>query len=50
VSLFNSVTYSVSLARNYSGALWRPVRSGLHFDLRDRIAEPLLPVSPFVVP
>lgn len=50
VSLFNSVTYSVSLARHYSGALWRPVRSGLHFNLRDRTVQPLLPVSPFLLP
>jgi hypothetical protein len=50
VSLFNSVKYSVSLARNYSGALWRPVRSGLHFNPRDRTIQPLLPVSALVVP
>lgn len=50
VSLFNSVTYSVSLARHYSGALWRPVRGGLHFNLRDRTVQPLLPVSPLVLP
>jgi hypothetical protein len=28
VSLFNSVTYAVSLARNFKGAVWQPVRSG----------------------
>jgi hypothetical protein len=50
VSLFNSVTYSVSLSRNYSGALWRPLRSGVHFNLRDRTVQPLLPVSPLLVP
>jgi hypothetical protein len=32
VSLFNGPTYSVSLARNYSG-VWLPLRSGHHFDL-----------------
>ena len=26
----------VSLARQYSGTLWRPVRSRLHFNLRDK--------------
>jgi len=44
VSLFNSVTYSVSLTRHYSG-VWRPVRAGLHFNLRDRKVEPLQAVS-----
>jgi len=50
VSLFNSVTYSVSLARQYSGTLWRPVRSGLHFNLRDRSIRPLTAVSALLLP
>jgi hypothetical protein len=50
VSLFNSVTYAVSLARGYSGAVWRPVRSGLHFNLRKRIVEPLFAVSSLMLP
>ncbi len=45
VSLFNSVTYAVSLASGYKGAVWRPVRSGLHFNLQTRTVEPLLAVS-----
>lgn len=49
VSLFNSVTYAVSLARHYSG-VWRPVRSGLHFNLRDRTVQPLQPVSGLLLP
>jgi hypothetical protein len=34
-SPFNRVTYRVSLARDFSG-LWRPIRSGHHFDLGTR--------------
>jgi HNH endonuclease len=33
VSLFNSVTYAVSLARDFAG-VWRPLRTGHHFDYR----------------
>ncbi len=44
VSLFNYATYAVSLSRKYSG-IWRPVRSGLHFNLRDRTVQPLQAVS-----
>jgi hypothetical protein len=50
VSLFNSVTYSVSLARQYAGAVWRPIRSGLHFNVREKTVQPLLPVSDLVLP
>lgn len=49
VSLFNSVTYAVSLTRQYSG-VWRPVRSGLHFNLRDRKVQPLRAVSTHLLP
>lgn len=35
VSLFNEITYIVSLARNFSG-VWRPIRSGHHFDVSRR--------------
>jgi hypothetical protein len=35
LSLFNGPTYSVSLARNFSG-LWLPLRSGHHFNLETR--------------
>jgi len=49
VSLFNSVTYAVSLTRHYSG-VWRPVRSGLHFNLRDRKVQPLQAVSALLLP
>ena len=49
VSLFNSVTYVVSLTRHYSG-VWRPVRSGLHFNLRDRRVQQLQAVSRLLLP
>jgi len=39
VSLFNSITYSVALARRYSGTLWIPVQSGLHFNIRKKCIE-----------
>ena len=35
VSLFNGPTYSISLARNYSG-VWLPIRTGHHFGLETR--------------
>jgi hypothetical protein len=40
VSLFNAVTYRVSLARSFRG-IWRPVTAGLHFHLRTRTIESL---------
>jgi hypothetical protein len=49
VSLFNSVTYTVSLARQYSG-IWRPVRRGLHFNRRSRTVQPLQAVSSRLLP
>ena len=41
VSLFNSVTYAVALARPYTGALWVPMKNGLHFNIREKIVQPL---------
>src|ERR1041385_562230 len=41
VSLFNSITYNVSLARHYCGPLWRPIRNGLHFNIRKMCVEPM---------
>ncbi len=32
VSPFNALTYTVSLARDFEGAVWRPLRVGHHFD------------------
>jgi hypothetical protein len=49
VSLFNSVTYAVSLARQFAG-IWRPIRSGLHFDLRDRRVLPIMGISRRLLP
>ena len=49
VSLFNSITYSVSLARHYS-ALWRPIRSGLHFNIPGKTIQPLIPSSALLLP
>jgi hypothetical protein len=45
VSLFNALTYSVSLARYYSG-VWRPLRSGHHFDIETRQVRPVIGTSP----
>jgi len=44
LSLFNRVRYRVSLARNFSG-LWRPIRSGHHFDFDTRRVSPLMATS-----
>ena len=49
VSLFNSITYRVSLCRQFSG-LWVPIRSGLHYDLERKIVEPLMGFSKELVP
>lgn len=32
VSPFNALTYAVSLARDFEGGVWRPLRVGHHFD------------------
>lgn len=48
VSLFNRVTYRVSLARDFSG-LWRPIRSGHHFDIASGRISPLAATS-LIVP
>ena len=50
VSLFNSITYSISLTRGYSGLIWRPIRSGLHFDIRKNRVEPLTSISQALLP
>jgi hypothetical protein len=50
VSLFNSITYSISLARHYSGTVWRPIRSGLHFNVRKKTVEPLFSASALLLP
>jgi hypothetical protein len=41
VSLFNYVTYHVSLCCQFGGSLWRPIRNGLHFDVGRKIVQPL---------
>jgi hypothetical protein len=40
VSLFNGPTYAVSVARDYAG-VFRPIRSGHHFDLETHQISPL---------
>lgn len=48
ISLFNRITYRVSLARDFAG-LWRQVRSGHHFDLQTHRITPLVTTS-LIVP
>lgn len=36
VSLFNQLTHRVFLCRQFAHALWRPIRSGHHYDLSTR--------------
>lgn len=50
VSLFNYLTYSVLLSRGFGGALWRPVRAGLYFDINRRVVRPLAPASRMLMP
>lgn len=48
LSLFNRITYHVSLARYCSG-LWRQIRSGHHFDIESRSTSELVGTS-LIVP
>jgi len=41
VSLFNCITYRVLLCREFRSGLWRPIRSGHHYDIHDKIVRPL---------
>jgi hypothetical protein len=41
VSIFNYITYDVVLCRDLKSRLWRPVRSGHHYDLASGTVEPL---------
>lgn len=41
VSIFNHITYDVVLCRKLKSALWRPIRSGHHYDLFDMTVRPL---------
>jgi HNH endonuclease len=41
VSIFNYITYDVMLCRQLTTALWRPIRSGHHYDLLDMTVRPL---------
>ena len=45
VSLFNQLTYRVSLCRQFGHALWRPIRSGHHYDLATKKIKPLFGFS-----
>ena len=44
VSIFNYITYDVELCRALKSALWRPIRSGHHYDLTDMAVKPLMGV------
>ena len=50
VSLFNSVTYRVSLCRQFSGTLWIPIRSGVHYDIERKIVKSLIGYSKDLMP
>jgi hypothetical protein len=45
VSIFNYITYDVVLCRELKSALWRPVRSGHHYDIADMTVRPLVGIS-----
>jgi hypothetical protein len=42
VSIFNYITYDVVLCRELKSRLWRPIRSGHHYDLAARTVTPLV--------
>ena len=50
VSLFNYITYGVSLCRRFSGLIWRPIRNGIHYDVEKMIATPLVGFSKVLAP
>ena len=50
VSIFNSLTYSVSLCRQFSDGIWRPIRSGIHYDLGKNLVRPLAGFSKDLIP
>ena len=50
VSIFNSVTYRVSLCRDFSGNVWIPIRSGVHYDIGRKIVMPLIGFPKDLVP
>lgn len=45
VSIFNYITYDVVLCRELKSALWRPIRSGHHYDLSDMTVRPIVGFS-----
>jgi hypothetical protein len=50
VSLFNTITYRVSLCRAFSGPLWVPVRKGAHYDIAYMTVGDLVGVSKGLLP
>ena len=45
VSAFNYVTYDVVLCRELKSAVWRPIRSGHHYDIFDMTVRPITGIS-----
>jgi hypothetical protein len=45
VSLFNHLTYRVTLCQKFGHPLWRPIRSGHHYDLAAKTVKPLIGFS-----
>ena len=45
VSLFNYLTYRVTLCEHFGHGLWRPIRSGHHYNLAGSSAKPLIGLS-----
>src|SRR5579871_6225491 len=41
ISIFNYITYDVVLCRELKSRVWRPIRSGHHYDISDRTVRPL---------
>jgi hypothetical protein len=49
VSLFNYVTYKVLLCRFFAG-VWRPIRSGVHFNVNSMKVDRLTGVAANLMP
>jgi hypothetical protein len=49
ISLFNTLTFGIFLCREFKG-IWRPIKSGHHFDLETKQVTKLISVSKALLP
>lgn len=49
LSIFNITTYLIKLCKNFKG-IWRPIKSGHHFDIDSKRVNKLFSISPRLLP